>query len=197
MKPSIANESRNPAFPVHRLVVVFGLGFIRVHVRRVAATCSRTPDAGDDSRDQPFGTCMRWKSAQWRTTGSIDHFAADPCYVQLFREVKRRGLLAVPTLSAGQTLLSIHIGAMWLDWWVPAYDPELARYSPVRLLPETFLADSFARGHAEFDFLVGGKITSGITRHNREIGSLGKPSLALFLRYEAMTHIRRNVDFAC
>jgi CelD/BcsL family acetyltransferase involved in cellulose biosynthesis len=111
---------------------------------------------------------MRWKSAQWRTTGSIDHFAADPCYVQLFREVKRRWLLALPTLSAGQTLLSIHIGAMWLDWWVPAYDPELARYPPVRLLPETFLADSFARGHAEFDFLVGDNITSGITRRITE-----------------------------
>src|SRR5512147_390955 len=80
-------------------------------VRRVSATCSRTPDAGekkverdlgslrfifDDSREQPFETCMRWKSAQWRTTGSIDHFAADPRYVQLFRELSGGGCWRPP-----------------------------------------------------------------------------------------------------
>ena len=84
---------------------------------------------------------------------------------------ERRGLLAVFTLSAGQTLLSIHIEAVEdnrLYWWVPAYDPELAQYSPGRLLLENLLADSFARGHAEFDFLVGGNITSGITRRITE-----------------------------
>jgi Acetyltransferase (GNAT) domain/Pentapeptide repeats (8 copies) len=152
----------------------------------------------DDPRDQPFKACMRWKSAQWRRTGGIDHFATDPRNVQLFRELKRRGLLAVSTLSAGQRLLSVHIGAVAdnrLYWLVPAYDPELARYSPGRLLLEDLLAESFVLGHAEFDFLVGGEDYKWhYATHNREIGSLGKPSLALFLRHEAITHIRQLLE---
>jgi hypothetical protein len=152
----------------------------------------------DDPRDQPFKACMRWKSAQWRRTGSIDHFATDPRNVQLFRELKRRGLLAVSTLSAGETLLSVHIGAVAdhrLYWWVPAYDARLARYSPGRLLLQDLLAESFARNHVRFEFLLGDEEYKWrYATHTLEVGPLGKPSLNLFLRYEARTLIRTVLE---
>jgi Acetyltransferase (GNAT) domain len=152
----------------------------------------------DDARDEPFVSCIRWKSAQWRSTGQIDGFANKPQHVRMLRELKRRGLLTVSTLSAGETLLSVHLGAIAdnrLYWWLPAYDPELARYSPGRLLLEDLLAESFARHHAEFDFLIGGEAYKWhYATHNRDIGPLGKPPLAAFLRHEAKMHIRRVLE---
>jgi hypothetical protein len=148
----------------------------------------------DDPSEQAFEACMSWKSAQWRRTGSLDPFTIEPRHKQLFRQLRRGGLLAVSTLSAGETLLSVHIGALAdnrLYWLMPAYDPDLARYSPGRLLLEDILAESFARQHAEFDFLIGDEDYKWhYATHTREIGPLGKPSLALFLQYGARMHVR-------
>ena len=152
----------------------------------------------DDPREEPFEACITWKSAQWRRTGSVDLFAAEPRHVQLFRELRRRGLLVVSTLSAGEKLLSVHIGAVAdnrLYWWVPAYDAHLARYSPGRLLLQDLLAESFARNHARFEFLLGDEEYKWrYATHTLEVGPLGKPSLNLFLRYEARTLIRTVLE---
>jgi Acetyltransferase (GNAT) domain len=149
----------------------------------------------NDPRPEPFEACMRWKSAQWRSSGHIDSFAIEPRHVCMFRELQCRGLLAVSSLSAGERLLSVHIGGIVdnrLYWWVPAYDPELARYSPGRLLLEDLLIESFSRGHAEFDFLIGDEAYKWYyATHNRDIGPLGRPSLTAFLRHGVKPRIRR------
>lgn len=152
----------------------------------------------DDPREEPFEACIAWKSAQWRRTGSVDLFAVEPRHVRLFRELRCRGLLLVSTLSAGEKLLSVHIGAVAdnrLYWWVPAYDTRLARYSPGRLLLEDLLAESFARNHDRFEFLLGDEEYKWrYATHTLEVGPLGKPSLNLFLRYEARTLIRTVLE---
>lgn len=152
----------------------------------------------DDPREEPLEACIAWKSAQWRRTGSVDLFAVEPRHVRFFRELRRRGLLIVSTLNAGEKLLSVHIGAVAdnrLYWWVPAYDARLARYSPGRLLLEDLLAESFARNHVRFEFLLGDEEYKWrYATHTLEVGPLGKPSLNLFLRYEARTLIRTVLE---
>jgi Acetyltransferase (GNAT) domain len=152
----------------------------------------------DDQREEPFEACLVWKSAQWRRTGSVDLFAADPRHKQLFRELRRRGLLLVSTLNAGETLLAVHIGAVAynrLYWWVPAYNVRVARYSPGRLLLEDLLAESFARNQHRFEFLLGDENYKWhYATHVLEVGPLGKPSLDSFLRYEAKTRLRTVLE---
>ena len=152
----------------------------------------------DDPRKEPFESCLVWKSAQWRRTGSVDLFGTDLRHVQLFRELRRRGLLVVSTLSAGEALLAVHIGAAAdnrLYWWVPAYDILMARYSPGRLLLEYLLEESFARNQRRFEFLLGDeKYKWHYATHALEVGALGKPTLYSFLRYEAKTRVRAMLE---
>ena len=69
----------------------------------------------NDPRPEPFEACVRWKSAQWRSSGQIDLFAIEPRHVRMLRELQSRGLLAVSSLSAGERLLSVHIGGKGLS----------------------------------------------------------------------------------
>jgi hypothetical protein len=152
----------------------------------------------DHPSEEAFEACLIWKSAQWRRTGSVDLFAADRRHAQLFRELRRRKFLTVSTLSAGETLLAVHIGAVAnnsLYWWVPAYNIRLARYSPGRLLLEDLLAESFARKHVRFEFLLGDENYKWhYSTHALEVGPLGKPTLKLFLQYEAKTRLRAVLE---
>ena len=97
---------------------------------------------------------LKWKSAQYRRTGRRDRFATgwiERLVWDLFdhgrgREHRRptlpraqnthihdgcRGTLTV--LRAGDRIVAVHFGlrsSRSLSCWFPAYDPELARYSP-------------------------------------------------------------------
>jgi CelD/BcsL family acetyltransferase involved in cellulose biosynthesis len=79
---------------------------------------------------------IAWKSAQYRRTGRRDRFAIrwiDSLVRELFtlRSAGCSGVLSV--LHAGDRLVAAHLGLRSehsLSCWFPAYDPELARYSP-------------------------------------------------------------------
>lgn len=127
------------------------------NARQIARDLGPTRFEFHDPREQTLWTCLRWKSAQYRASGQPDHFA-DRRFVLLFFELLRRGALTVSLLSAGDRPLSAHVGALWegrFYSWIPAYDPDVARYGPGRLLLERLLAHGFDSGHDQFDFLIG------------------------------------------
>ena len=134
----------------------------------------------DDERPEAFDSCVRWKSAQYRETGLPDLFA-EPRNVELFRRLRQRGVVVLSSLCAGERLVAAHLGGLAdarLAWWVPAYDPVLAGYSPGRLMLHELLRESHARGHREFDFLIGDEAYKyHYATHSRLIGPLGTPPL--------------------
>src|SRR5262249_52144026 len=83
---------------------------------------------------------LRWKSAQYRSTGAIDALGRPWTRAVLHelldgQEDECRGQLSV--LRAGDRVLALHFGLAGtsvLHYWFPAYDPELAAYSPGMLL---------------------------------------------------------------
>jgi len=91
---------------------------------------------------------LEWKRAQYRATGAIDIFAFDWTVALLERIFGERcdsfaGMLSV--LYAGERVAAIHFGMFSrgvLHWWFPAYDTELARYSPGRILLHELAAAS-------------------------------------------------------
>jgi CelD/BcsL family acetyltransferase involved in cellulose biosynthesis len=116
-----------------------------------------------DSRDpEVLRTLMGWKSSQYRGMGEWDRFA-EPGIVALVDELLRTrspncaGTLSV--LFAGDLPAAAHFGLRSpgsLVWWFPAYDPELARYSPgiqlLLMMAEAAAADGVRRinlGHGE------------------------------------------------
>ena len=147
----------------------------------------------DNPHPEVFESCLRWKSAQYRQTGLRDLFA-DPLNVEMFRRLRERGAVVVSSLQAGSTVAAVHVGGLADNrhyWWVPAYDPALARYSPGRLLLESILEDSHRRGHAEFDFLIGDEAYKWrYATHQRVIGPLGSPPLTLRLQKEAKERLK-------
>ena len=138
----------------------------------------------DDRRPETRRTAMQWKSAQYQRSQCTDQFAA-PEHVRFFEELAQRDLLQVSSLSAGDQLLAIHLGAFAegrLYWWVPAYDEAYAQFSPGRLMLELIIEASFQHGHREFDFLIGGEAYKWhYATHTRLIGDLGEMPLSLRL----------------
>lgn len=134
----------------------------------------------NDQRPEVFDACIKWKSGQYQATGLQDMFA-DPRNVELFRKLKERGVVLVSSLSAGNTLLAVHLGSSndgRFGWWIPSYDPQWNKFSPGRLLLEDVLKASHARGDIEFDFLIGNEAYKfQYATHNRVIGAVGTPPL--------------------
>ncbi len=153
-----------------------------------------------DTDPVAFEQCIAWKRAQYKATGIGGDALADPRAVRLFREMLDRGLIAVSTLRGGDTLLAVHIGAIWdgrLYWWVPSYDAEHGRLGPGRVLLETMLEDSYARGHREFDFLLGDEEYKWwYSTHTRVVGPRGTPPLSLRVRRLAKGGIKRALQLS-
>jgi CelD/BcsL family acetyltransferase involved in cellulose biosynthesis len=94
-----------------------------------------------DERDpRALRTLMEWKSAQYRRTGRRDRFAQEwiSRLVRLLaatRAPECAGVLSV--LYAGDRPVAAHFGlrsSTVLACWFPAYEPELAKYSPGLIL---------------------------------------------------------------
>jgi CelD/BcsL family acetyltransferase involved in cellulose biosynthesis len=151
----------------------------------------------DDRGAEAFDTGLRWKSAQYLASGLPDMFANQD-HVRMFRALQRIGLVIISSLRAGDRLLAVHLGALEsqrMYSWVPSYDVELQRYSPGRLLLESILAESFARRHLEFDFLIGEEAYKwNYATHNRRIGPLGTPPLSLRLEREVRQRVKAALE---
>jgi hypothetical protein len=148
----------------------------------------------DDRRPSVFDTLIAWKSAQYARSNQRDGFAV-PHNVALFRELCRRGLVVVSSLSAGERILAAHLGASWarrFSSWVPAYDREALVLSPGRLLLEHLLAESHARGDAEFDFLLGDEpYKYHYATHRRLVGPVGTPPLPVSVRRAVRASVKK------
>ncbi|MGW8063518.1 GNAT family N-acetyltransferase [Streptomyces ziwulingensis] len=90
-----------------------------------------------DERDPAaLRTLMEWKSAQYRRTGRRDRFAQEWISRLVARLAGTRAPGCTGTLSvlyAGGRPAAAHFGlrsATVLACWFPAYDPDLAKYSP-------------------------------------------------------------------
>jgi Acetyltransferase (GNAT) domain len=144
--------------------------------RRLARELGEIRFEFDDPRPEVFDACIRWKSAQYLSTGLGDGFAV-PAHVELFRRLRTAGVVAVSSLSAGNTLLAVHFGSHTdrrLGWWIPAYDPAHQRHSPGRMMMAELMRASQAMGDLEFDFLIGDEdYKFDFATHNRVIGPLG------------------------
>ncbi len=148
----------------------------------------------EDPRPEVFRTCVAWKSAQYVRTGLVD--VLNPATnVQLFRALHARGALVVSSLSAGNTLLAVHFGALsarGIYSWIAAYEPSFGRYSPGRLLLEDMLRESQAQGHMEWDFGIGDMDYKWhYSTDTRIVGPLGPPPLVRVAGKLASTILKR------
>jgi hypothetical protein len=132
----------------------------------------------DDPDERAFDACIRWKSAQYLSTGLRDMFR-DRRNVTLLRALRDAKLVKVSTLRAGEHLLAVHLMAHWrrrLSSWVPSYDPAYQRYSGGTVLLQRLLEHSYRSGDAEFDFLIGDEAYKfHYATHTRRVGPLGTP----------------------
>jgi hypothetical protein len=148
----------------------------------------------DDRRPSVFDALLAWKSAQYARSKVRDGLSI-PQNVAMFRELCRRGLVIVSSLSAGERLVAVHLGALWqrrFFSWVPAYDREVTVLSPGRLLLEHLLVEGHGRGDAEFDFLVGDEpYKYHYATHRRVVGPLGTPPLPVSLRRAVRSSVKR------
>ena len=151
----------------------------------------------DDPRPEVFDRGLEWKSSQYKATGLTDMFA-DPRHVALFRRLRERGVLLVSSLSAGDTLLAVHLGSSndgRLGWWIPTYDPQWSKFSPGRLLLEDVLQASHTRGDLEFDFLIGNEAYKfQYSTHNRVIGAVGTPPLRELFMTKARAQVKELLE---
>jgi hypothetical protein len=151
----------------------------------------------DDRDPASFGTVLVWKSAQYVRSNVRDELSV-PENRHMFLELWRRGLLLVSSLRAGGRLVAAHLGVVWdgrFFSWLPAYDRDLATYSPGRLLLEDLFAESLARGHRQFDFLIGcERYKYYYATHSREVGSIGVPPLPVSVRQGARALVKRALS---
>jgi hypothetical protein len=148
----------------------------------------------DDRRPAALELGMKWKSAQYLASGYEDLFR-DVKNRRLFTELQARGLVLVSSLSAGDRIIAVHLGASHggrLYWWVPSYAPELARFSPGRLLLESLIQASFERGDEVFDFLIGDEAYKWhYATHTRVIGDAGRPPASLRVEAEIKLRVKQ------
>jgi hypothetical protein len=148
----------------------------------------------EDPRPEVYERCVAWKSAQYDRTGVVDLFR-DPRNVEFFRTLHAAGSVVVSSLTAGDTLLAVHLGALSDDGvysWIAAYDPERGRYSPGRLLLEDMLRESQARAHREWDFGIGDmEYKWHYATHNRVIGPAGAVPVRTALANAARVGVKR------
>lgn len=148
----------------------------------------------DDRRPAALELGMKWKSAQYLASGYEDLFR-DARNRRLFVELQARGLGLVSSLSAGDQIIAVHLGASHggrLYWWIPSYAPELARFSPGRLLLESLIQASFERGDEGFDFLIGDEAYKWhYATHTRVIGDAGSPPASLRVEAEIKLRVKQ------
>jgi CelD/BcsL family acetyltransferase involved in cellulose biosynthesis len=100
--------------------------------RRLARDLGPITFTWDDRSAAAYDALVTWKSAQYRATGVPDLFAGGwtSAAIDRLRWVDAAGCTAVlSSLRAGDHLVSVHLGlrsATELDWWLPAYDADVA-----------------------------------------------------------------------
>jgi CelD/BcsL family acetyltransferase involved in cellulose biosynthesis len=122
--------------------------------------------------------CLGWKA---RRSRSAARFFSDQRHRNWLLRVNRAGVGHASTLRLDGRIVAVHLGLIEngrLYYAIPAYEPELARYSPGRLLLEWLLGEAFRLGLAEVDLLIGNEPYKwNYATHARRIGDLGRAPL--------------------
>jgi len=149
-----------------------------------------------------LATLFEWKSAQYRRSAVRDIFAIDWCR----GAVTALATTDVPAFAgrlsalwAGDRLVSVHLGPRSNDrwhWFLPAYDPAFARYSPGTVLLASLTERASDLGISIIDLGRGDEAYKGRFGNAEVIvaaGIIEVPSLARTAR-RAARRIRRRLE---
>ncbi len=157
----------------------------RRQARKLEAAAGPLSFSFADAEPDVLGRALGWKASQYVAAGFPNHLAVRE-HTRLFEELARVGFLTISSLRAGGTLVAAHVGVVHegrFSYWMPAYEPSMAAFSPGRLLLEALLQASQELGHREFDFLIGDEDYKWFyATHARLIGPVGKPPIDLVLK---------------
>ena len=149
---------------------------------------------------EPMRQTLKWKSRQYRATGERDLFASEWINRALERMQATechafKGMLSL--LYAGDRLLAGHFGirssTAW-HYWFPAYDPELAKYSPGIILLFNMVQHASALGVQTIELGAGMSFYKQRFMNASTLvasGSVELPSWRLLPRigYKALRHL--------
>lgn len=150
----------------------------------------------DDRRREHLTTCIEWKRRQYVASGGEDLMALGG--EAFFTDLYERGRLVVSTVTVEERLVAAHLGVLHegtMYYWVPAYDVDVAKYSPGSLLLEEMLRASHARGDKVFDFLEGFEpYKMFYATHVRVLSEVGTPPISRRAVAAARPHVQRVLD---
>lgn len=152
--------------------LVKDLGRRRRNLERAAGPLRFEADTADPT---VLARLLAWKSDQYRRSGYPD-WTGQPWLRALFDRALASGdphfQATLSALWAGERLaaaqLALRSGAVW-HWWYPAYDPELAPWSPGLLLDLEMLRAAPALGVARVDL---GRASA----HKARLADLSRPA---------------------
>jgi CelD/BcsL family acetyltransferase involved in cellulose biosynthesis len=151
--------------------------------RKLAAEVGPVSFVFHEPSEEAFSACVEWKSTQYLATGGTAAFFLKN--LPLFQALRRREVLVMSALRAGGKLLAVAWSGLIpgrLGYWVPAYDPSFASYSPGRLLLHAVLAHTQKAGFRELDLLLGDEDYKWhYASHSRIVAPVGRPPLRVRL----------------
>jgi CelD/BcsL family acetyltransferase involved in cellulose biosynthesis len=110
------------------------------HMRRLERDHGELRFEAHVAEPEALGTLLRWKRAQYMRTGAADILGREWAHrvVELVHAIKTPTFAGVlSALYAGDRIAALHMSlrssTVW-HYWFPAYDPDLARYSPGLIL---------------------------------------------------------------
>ena len=146
---------------------------IRRKTEREHGTISFNPF---DTDETAFDDLVLWKRLHFARTGVGDPLA-HRSNLALFRELFISKALHLATIRSGGQVMAAILYARQngrLSYWMVSYNTDLRQYAPGTLLLQDLLADSFALGDHEFDFMLGDEDYKWqFATHTRLIGELG------------------------
>ena len=152
-----------------------------------------------DDSDDVLPLAREWKTKQIIRTGATNYFD-DERNSKFLSELLRQDLLTCSTLRGGRRLLAVWVGFVhekkW-SGWIFTHDPdeELKKYSLGHQLLYSMVEHSFASGHQEFDFSIGGEDYKWIyATHARLLGSIGRQKLSIRLKTHIRSELKKAVD---
>lgn len=167
--------------------------------RRLAENHGELTFCVHDTSDDVLPLAQEWKVRQLVRTGAGNYFD-DERNSEFLAELMRRGLLSCSTLRAQGRLLAVWVGFVHAEkWsgWVFAYDPDekLRKYSLGHQLLQSMIKHSFAAGHQEFDFSIGGEGYKWVySTHARLLGAVGRQKLRVRLNKGFRSAVRKSVN---
>ncbi len=142
-----------------------------------------------------FETLLRWKSAQYRETGTFDVFSVawTNTLLRALWQTQSAGFCGqLSTLRAGDTLVAAHFGISGqhgAHYWFPAYDPAYARFGVGNALLLALIRSHAQAGVETLDLGVGDfryKHQFGGQSRTLIAGTALSPSLGAFCRQGAL-----------